>query len=81
MTLTLDKFGRVVLPKEVRDRLDLQAGDQLDVVAAGNGLLLRPVRDATPLKRKAGLLVFHGKAEGDLEDAVRRGRQERIRDP
>ncbi len=28
--LTLDKLGRIVLPKRVRDKLQLDAGDQLD---------------------------------------------------
>jgi AbrB family looped-hinge helix DNA binding protein len=32
-TITVDKAGRIVLPKPVRDKLQLQAGDSLEVEA------------------------------------------------
>ncbi len=31
MTVTIDKFGRVLIPKHVRTRIGLQAGDQLEL--------------------------------------------------
>lgn len=36
--------GQVVIPKELRDRLNLPVGQTLDVVEMGDGVLLRPVR-------------------------------------
>ena len=43
---TLSAKGQVVIPKDVRDRLKLAAGDQLEVVERPDGVLLRkrPVR-------------------------------------
>ena len=76
MTVTIDKFGRVLIPKPVRDRLGLTAGAELalDVHTAGDGapaLELRAVPDADDpeggLVRVNGRLVHNGRATGDLD--------------
>jgi AbrB family looped-hinge helix DNA binding protein len=41
--VTIDRAGRVVVPKEVRDRLGLVAGSQLDITV---------LRDAIRLERR-----------------------------
>ena len=46
--LTLDKAGRVVLPKPLRDELELAAGDTLELESRGEQITLRPVRGAVP---------------------------------
>lgn len=42
MRATIDKAGRLVLPKVLRDRLGLSAGE-VDVVADGAGLRIEPI--------------------------------------
>ncbi len=41
---SLDKAGRVVIPKEARDQLGLAPEAQFDVTVTGDALLLTPVR-------------------------------------
>ncbi|PYY02429.1 MAG: AbrB/MazE/SpoVT family DNA-binding domain-containing protein, partial [Acidobacteria bacterium] len=43
MNIRVDKAGRIVLPKPVRDRLGLKAGASLEICESADGLLLRPV--------------------------------------
>lgn len=57
--LTLDKLGRVVLPKRVRDKLQLAAGDQLELESMDDCITLRPLRGTVQLRKKRGVWVFH----------------------
>jgi AbrB family looped-hinge helix DNA binding protein len=56
--LTVDKAGRVVLPKFVRDELELQPGDSLELDSSEQQIVLRPVRGNGPLRKKQGIWVF-----------------------
>ena len=40
-TLTLDKAGRVVLPKPIRDEMQLRAGDSLELESSEDRIVLR----------------------------------------
>jgi AbrB family looped-hinge helix DNA binding protein len=57
-TLTLDKAGRVVLPKPVRDELQLRAGDSLELESSEDRIVLRPRRGGVGLHQKQGIWVF-----------------------
>ena len=74
---TLDGFGRIVIPKKTRRHFGLEPGSVLEVNESDDGILLKPASQEAPLKLEAGVLVFSGKAGGDLEGAIRRHRDER----
>lgn len=56
--LTLDKAGRIVLPKPVRDELQLMPGDTLELESSGEQVTLRPIRGNAQLRKKDGMWVF-----------------------
>ena len=58
ITLTLDKAGRVVIPKPLRDELQLGAGDSLALESQGDQITLRPVRGSAALRKEDGIWVF-----------------------
>lgn len=81
MRTTVDRFGRVVVPKRMRERLGIRAGSAIETEEADGSVTLRAVEDSTPLNMKEGVLVFSGAAVGDIEAAIAADRAERTRRP
>ncbi len=48
----------MVLPKPLRDELELAAGDLLELESRGEQIVLRPVRGAAPLRKERGIWVY-----------------------
>ncbi len=57
--LVIDKAGRVVIPKFLRDEFQLEPGDSLELESCGENITLRPVRGTGPLTKEQGVWVFH----------------------
>jgi AbrB family looped-hinge helix DNA binding protein len=57
-TVTIDKAGRLVLPKPMRDALHLKPGDTLEIEKNGDAIILRPPQTKAVLRRKNGFWVF-----------------------
>jgi AbrB family looped-hinge helix DNA binding protein len=81
MTVKIDKAGRVVLPKPVRDRLGLQAGSDLEMQETADGLVLKPAGRRQSLVRKGRFLVHTGELPTgyDILKAIDQDRDERSR--
>lgn len=56
--VTVDRAGRVVLPKALRDELQLSPGDSLDLTVRGDEVTMRPARSARALQKEHGVWVF-----------------------
>jgi AbrB family looped-hinge helix DNA binding protein len=82
-TLTLDRAGRVVLPKPIRDNLQLQPGDSLELESSEEQIVLRPLRGSMPLRKKQGIWVFRAGeplTAAVVAQTVKEIRQERDRE-
>ncbi len=69
--VTIDKAGRIVIPKEIRDELRLDPGDTLAFASEGGSVTLRPLNANAPLQKERGVWVFRGRKPLSLEDANR----------
>jgi AbrB family looped-hinge helix DNA binding protein len=56
MRATIDKAGRLVIPKSLRDRLGLQPGE-VEVVADGSGLRVEPLVGDGFVERDGRLVI------------------------
>jgi AbrB family transcriptional regulator (stage V sporulation protein T) len=75
---TIDKAGRVVIPKEIRDRLDLKADSALLVAETDRDAIILKKLDikdiADRLRRE-----LKGKDVGEISRRVERDSNERVR--
>jgi len=79
-TIKIDKAGRVVLPKRVREELQIASGDQLKLESDHDRIILRPSHGAAQLKKKRGIWVYHADeplAAATVQETVERTRRER----
>jgi AbrB family looped-hinge helix DNA binding protein len=57
MKATIDKAGRMVIPRPLRERIGLAGGGVVEIEIEGSGLRIRPV-SGTKLREVGDLLVI-----------------------
>jgi AbrB family looped-hinge helix DNA binding protein len=79
--LSLDKAGRVVIPKALRQELRLGPGDTLQLESQGDEITLRPLRPEALLKKERGVWVYQGEpTHVSIPDLIDREREKRLRE-
>ena len=79
--ITLDRAGRVLIPKSLRRELRLGEGDTLHLESAGDQITLRPVRQEGLLKKEQGVWVFQSEpVDVSIPDLIDRVRAQRSMD-
>jgi AbrB family looped-hinge helix DNA binding protein len=77
MYVSIDRVGRIVIPKALRVALGITADTQLELIPDGSGLRIEPVRrDRRAVEISEGLPIL-GKVEGA---ALTDGDVRRLRD-
>ena len=79
METALDKFGRIVIPKKIRDDFNLKPGSQIRIEESEQTIILKPVAGEPNLRWKDGVLVFSGALIGDLDKALETHREGRLK--
>jgi AbrB family looped-hinge helix DNA binding protein len=77
----IDKAGRIVVPKTLRDSLRVRPGDRFLVGEKDDGIFLQPTYDEVRLLQKDGLWVMAGgpPAERSAVELIEEDRERRIR--
>ena len=66
--ITIDASGRLVIPKDVRERHHLSPGSRLRLDEEGDRLVLVASPDAPITVEESGLIVFRGRLTGAIPD-------------
>ncbi len=82
MRTTIDKAGRIIVPKALRERYNLREGTRIELEPGADGIHLKAAHEQPSLVRKNGVLVHHGSERSDIDvaDFVNRERTRRARD-
>jgi len=67
MKVKIDKLGRVVLPKPLRQRYSLRPGTELEVTERAGEVLLRPATQKPTMVQIGGWWVHRGVAEPGID--------------
>lgn len=78
MQVEIDKFGRLIIPKAVRNHLGIGPGSVMELLEQNHQILLKPIDQKTSLKREGGVLVYTGSALDDIENAIDEDREDRL---
>lgn len=78
METQIDKFGRVVIPKTVRDHLGLKTGSVLYIEEHNHDIVLKVAEHVQQIKMKNGIAVYMGRAVDDIESAISQERENRL---
>lgn len=78
METQIDKFGRIVIPKSMRDHLGLRTGAVLYIEEQDHNILLKVAEHSQQITMKGGIAVYTGKAVDDIETAVQQDRNTRL---
>ena len=83
-TIQIDKAGRVVLPKPLREQFNILPGDKLRLSVEGNSFRLEPADVGGELVRKGTVMVFTGEfaepiTTAKVNELIEQDREGRIR--
>jgi AbrB family looped-hinge helix DNA binding protein len=80
MKLRIDKAGRIVVPKPLRERLGFKPDTELEAIEQPEGVLLKRVEQRPSMVKVDGLWVHQGSAEpgANWERIFEDVREERI---
>jgi AbrB family looped-hinge helix DNA binding protein len=78
--VSIDRAGRLVLPKSLREKMRLGPGDEVLVESEGDRITLRPVRPEALVKKEHGVWVYQGESsDASIPGLIDREREKRLR--
>jgi len=75
----IDKFGRVVIPKRIRNNLGFYPNMELDIIEGMGSVTIHPISDEPFIVNKGGVLVVRAKLTESVEDFVGKDRRDRAK--
>ncbi|MBD1934159.1 MULTISPECIES: AbrB family transcriptional regulator [Cyanophyceae] len=78
--LTLDQFGRLLIPNEIREQLGVTSTTQFTLAAQDGKLILEPLPQESKVYHSGTSLAVESEPIGNLETVLEELREERIKE-
>lgn len=78
MVTTLDKYGRLIIPKKFREHLGITKNTNLDIKEEGKRIIIEPIQAEDILVNKDGILVYAGSILAETDELLKMNRDNRI---
>lgn len=75
----VDRFGRVVIPKKMRQAIGIKTDTEVYLEKRDNGIFMIPNSLKPIVKEDSGIMVLCSEPLEEFSDFIDRNRQERIR--
>ncbi len=79
MNTILDNYGRIVIPRKIRKSLNLKPGTQIRIDENDQMITLKAIHEEPTLVWKGKVLVYSGTIVGDIDETLKKHREERIK--
>lgn len=79
MQTSIDNYGRIIIPKSIREHLGLHPGSILEIEESNHDIVLKTLDEQPQLKVEEGIFVFTGKAIHNVENVLETIRSERLK--
>lgn len=77
MEVTLDKFGRILIPKSIRKLLGVESGSKLRISCKDSHIVLEPSGIEDAIQEVGELLVYTGEFDENIMSLLEKERAER----
>lgn len=79
MITTLDKYGRIIIPKKLRKHLGITESTYLDIKEDEKRIIIEPIQNEDAVVDKEDLLVYTGNISDEPDDLLNKNRRKRIK--
>jgi len=79
MVTTLDRYGRIIIPKKLREHLGITNRTNLNITEQGKRIIIEPIHNEDVLVNKEGILVYTGNISEEINDLLKSNRNIRNR--
>lgn len=78
MVTTLDKYGRLIIPKKFRKHLGITETTNLNIREEDRRIIVEPFRNDDAIVSKDGVFVYTGEAHAAFEELLKSDRDKRL---
>ena len=75
----IDSFGRMVIPKKIRDDLGISKGSEIEIDSKDNKIIIKTSTGKPFIENREGVLVVCSEPVGTLEGSLEKDREDRIK--